>query len=610
MRKFKKLTSLVLVVAMVLASTAMAFADTKVYKDLENHWAKKYMETLVEKGIMAGYSDGTIRPDKTLTYVEAFVMLAGLYDLDDTAKAAIEEDYGSKVEAASNITWASRYLAICLAGGVLTESELKALDLSASITKQELALYMVRTLAMVEEASGKAAAELEFKDAAAIGSKYRGSIAVLTELGIVGGDSDGKFQPKSIVTRAVVATVLCNVLNYLDENKEELTIGDYTGVSTTEGLIVSVSSNKLVIRDLMGVQHSFKKSGDFKATVDGSKKSLTSTLEGSYATVRSDKGELSSVKIITEEDVLWVQGRVTELNTNTGGLKIADLDGDVTGYSVTSTTKYTENGKESGFGDLAKKQFVTVKLYKNKAELIKSWSGTEEITGKVGEMTFGTTVVLNIKAESGENLVFPMDISDMPTIKRGSLAITIDRLQADESVTISVKGGEVTSIAAASLDASMAGTLTTITIKLTGTSWTIENEDGESFMYKLNPNAAAYNGKEAIKLSAINVGDEISVVVSGSEITEVHQDKAHTTVSDSEKLSVEVLSVDTSDKIITVLTENNKLVYINCKTIGAILDGATGKSASLGAVKSGNRIVVYGSYTDSSNFTAKSIIIE
>ncbi|MCQ2561279.1 MAG: S-layer homology domain-containing protein [Clostridia bacterium] len=612
MRKFKKLISLTLLVAMLLASAVPAFAaETKTYKDLEGHWAKKYMETLVDKGIISGYSDGTIRPDKTLTFAETFVMLAGLYDLDDAAKDAIVEDYGAVVKTNSDVEWANKFIAICMAAGILTESELKDIKLTSEMTKQELALYTVRAIKMADKAVSKASAELTFKDAASIGTKYRGSVALLAEMGVVGGDSAGKFQPKSSVTRAVVATIFCNILNYLDENTIDLKIDEYTGVTSTEGVITSVSTGKIVVRDLTGVYHSFKKEADFKAAVDGSSKTLTASCVGEYANIRSEKDAVTSVKISTNADVKWAQGTITELNTNTGGLKIKDkMSGDVTGYQVSSTTKYEKDGKESGFGDMAKNQFATIKLVKGKGELVRVSSGETEIAGTVTGTTYGSTVVLNVKAETGETLVFNMDIEDMPTIKRGSLAITVDRLQNDETITVTLKGGEVKSIAASSLDTSLSGVLTTITIKLTGTSWTIENEDGESYMYKLNSDAAAYNGKTSIKLSSINVGDEVSVVVAGSEITEVHQDKAYQTSADTEKLSVEVLAVDTNAKTITVLNANNKLIYVNCKTVGSILDSASGKTAALGAVKAGSRILVYGSYTDSSNFTAKSIIIE
>lgn len=612
MRKIKTLISIVLLIAMLCTSAVPAFAaETKTYKDLDGHWAKPFMEKLVDKGILSGYSDGTIRPDKTLTYAETFVMLAGLYDLDDAAKDAIYEDYGKMVEKYSKVEWANKYVAICAAAGIVTESDLKGIALTDELTKQELALFVVRAIKMAEKSVTMTTAELDFKDAASIGTKYRGSVAVLADMKVVGGDSSGKFLPKSNVTRAVVATVFCNVLTYLEENKVDLKIDEYTGVTSTEGVITSVSSGKVVVRDLTGVYHSFKKASDFKATVDGSSKSLTNSYEGEYAVIRSEKDEVTSVRISTNPDVKWVQGTITELNTNTGGLKIKDkMSGDTAGYQVTSTTKYEKDGKESGFGDMAKNQFATIKLVKGKGELVKASSGETEISGTVLSTAFGSTVVLNMKAETGETLVFNMDIEDMPTIKRGSLAITVDRIQPEETITVTLKGGEVKSIAAASLDTTMSGTLTTITIKLTGTSWTIENEDGESYMYKLNSDAVAYNGKTSIKVSSVNVGDEVSVVVAGSEITEIHQDKAYQTSADVEKLSVEVLAVDSSAKTITVLTANNKLVYVNCKTVGSVLDSASGKTASLGSIKSGNRILVYGSYTDSSNFTAKSIIIE
>ena len=115
MRTTRKLITLIAALALLFTSVVPAFAAD--FTDLEGHWSKTYMEKLVEKGIMAGYADKTVKPDKTLTAAEAFFMLANLYELNDQAKEDIYKDYGPVVEKATDITWAYKQLAICMAAG-------------------------------------------------------------------------------------------------------------------------------------------------------------------------------------------------------------------------------------------------------------------------------------------------------------------------------------------------------------------------------------------------------------------------------------------------------------------------------------------------------------
>ena len=83
MRTTRKIITFIAVLALLFTSVMPAFAAQ--FSDLEGHWAKEYMEKLVERGIINGYSDGTIRPEGKVTAAETFVMLANLYSLNDAA---------------------------------------------------------------------------------------------------------------------------------------------------------------------------------------------------------------------------------------------------------------------------------------------------------------------------------------------------------------------------------------------------------------------------------------------------------------------------------------------------------------------------------------------
>ena len=611
MRTTRKIITLIAVLALLFSSVIPAFAAefSDLQEGMDGYWAKPYLDRMVERGIMAGYSDGTIRPMKSVSAAEAFVMLANLYDLNDQAKEDIHKDFGSVVEANvdARFTWSYKYVEICLAAGIVTEGELKNLTFDAGVPKQNLAVYMVRAIQKTAEAEKLANAELKYKDAADIKSTCLGSVALLSDMNVVGGDQEGNFKPKDEVTRAVFATMLCNILDYLDKGNIKLKIDGYRGLETVEGFLTSVSASGLIVRGNDGIYRSYPKAADFASTVNGANKALTSVYEGEPVKLQLEEGKAVTADVTETKDITYVQGRLNLIASNTVSLKVTDLLTGESGSYVVNEAKITQDGKEVNFTELTKGAFITMKLEKRTVKEVVSNTKEYTVTGKVGPIVYDTIVTMPIENEGEPDVILYLDLSDMPTIRRGSLNITIDRLTEGEDVKVTIKGGEVTRIQTQGKDATMTGVLTIITRTIKDTTWTIKAADGTSATYVLDSGASAFSGETAIKLDSINPGDEVSVTVTTGVITEVELVKSATPTTD--KLSAEILAIDPNNRILTVL-KDSKLVYINCKNVSSILNSETGKTISFSALAAGDMIVAYGSYTDSANFAATSIVVE
>lgn len=606
----KKIISLFLVIALLVALPIQTLAVS--YSDLSGHWAKTYIEDLVSRDLLSGYSDGTMRPDKNMTTCELLVLLSRLYSLTDIQKEMIQSDYGAEVKesASSTVSWAYDNLAVCLASGILTENELKSLDLTHNADKEQFALLLVRALRLSDAAAALASTTLTYQDASEISVSCRGSVAELAALGIVKGDTKNQFQPKSYITRAVVAAMVSRSLDYIKTSNLTLSIPAYSGYARLEGILTAVDGQTIRLCGTDGLTKEFSMPAGAAVTVNGTSMSFSSIYEGDNAEVTTKNGAVTALAINADSSVKWVQGAIsyTTSTTSASMIYVKDLEtGKQTGYKVSSSASITQDGKSIALTSMLYNEFVTLKIQNDVVTQICSVSGDHELSGTISYLEYGTTVTLKVKDADGVVYCFTLDISTLPKIKRGDMTISIDRLKTGDAVTVTQNNCAVTLIQETGAENQVTGELTSITTTVSGTVWVLKTDSGSSLTLTLDEDVSVYSGTSEILLSDIQAGDQVTVVVYDNTISEVYLQSA---VSSSTKVSGTVLSVDTTNRQITILTSSEKLIYINTASVVSILSAATGKTESLSSIVAKDLLVAYGTYSSSSAFTAKSIIIE
>jgi hypothetical protein len=238
----KRIISLLLSAALLVSFGVTALGAN--FSDINGHWAQTYLEDMVKRGYMSGYTDGTIKPDGLITACEALVILARVYDVDEQMTAAIHKDYGSAAErlVPDSLSWARDEIEIALAAGVITEEELREIELSKTIEKELIALFTVRMMGLADEAESYSSVTLKFDDASDITEAYRGHVALLTSVGIITGSNDNKFYPFSSVSRAVFAAMLSRTLEYMEKNDFEALVEGYENIVETGGILTAVDT--------------------------------------------------------------------------------------------------------------------------------------------------------------------------------------------------------------------------------------------------------------------------------------------------------------------------------------------------------------------------------
>ena len=98
--KLKHFILLIAAVFMIWSLTVTSFAGTFPDITSRHSWAEKYIENMVQRGLLKGYTDGTFKPDNPISKLEAIILASRILgvtyeeneEFADAALAAFEDD--------------------------------------------------------------------------------------------------------------------------------------------------------------------------------------------------------------------------------------------------------------------------------------------------------------------------------------------------------------------------------------------------------------------------------------------------------------------------------------------------------------------------------------
>ena len=179
-----------------------------VFSDMSGHWGQKYAESLVAKGIVNGYADGSFRGDNPITRAELTKIVVEALDVPE-ANGAVFGDVNSS-------SWYADYVSRANASGVVNGFEDGSFRPEANVSRQDAVLMIYRAMnltAKLPEGYKFFADEKDIQDYAS------DAIRCLGDLGIITG-TDSKFMPKNNITRAEMAAVICRALDYMESHMQ------------------------------------------------------------------------------------------------------------------------------------------------------------------------------------------------------------------------------------------------------------------------------------------------------------------------------------------------------------------------------------------------------
>jgi hypothetical protein len=175
--------------------------------DISGHWAQRAIQEALSLGIIKGYSDGTFKPNGTLTRAEFALMLMN---------ALKPQEAGTKLtftDAAKIGAWAQEAVAQAVQAGIINGYEDGTFRPNAEITRAEMAVILAKILGKSNEAS----ATTGFADDKDIPEWAKSSVAYLKSAGLVKGKGDNEYAPQDHATRGEAITILLNLLKQINK---------------------------------------------------------------------------------------------------------------------------------------------------------------------------------------------------------------------------------------------------------------------------------------------------------------------------------------------------------------------------------------------------------
>ncbi|AIQ74051.1 MULTISPECIES: S-layer homology domain-containing protein [Paenibacillus] len=189
------------------------FAAGNTFKDIDNINGKEKIISLKNQGLIKGVSESQFLPGSKVTTAQGIQFISGGLQLSlaaiDFNKAPVASGLFTKVKDKA-------WYAEAFINAYYNEVKLpKDIDPNLIMTKEQFTNYLVQAIEGVGNLPMINIVPVDIADEASLTPAYQGSIQRSLKYKINSLDANGKFNPKSELTRAEAAIMLYNALEFL-----------------------------------------------------------------------------------------------------------------------------------------------------------------------------------------------------------------------------------------------------------------------------------------------------------------------------------------------------------------------------------------------------------
>lgn len=196
--------------------------------DIQGHWAKNCIEILIQQGVIAGYPDGTFRPENPVTRAEFATLLT-------LAFPAVNRRSPIRFVDVAPDYWAAEKIQKCYVTGWLTGYPGDRFRPNLPIPRVQAVIALTAGLGHTPERATEATLAQVLSDAADIPAYARDKVAAAVEQQLVVNYPDVKrFRPNKPATRGEIAVLLCQALARLADQASPISYRHVASLPNTE----------------------------------------------------------------------------------------------------------------------------------------------------------------------------------------------------------------------------------------------------------------------------------------------------------------------------------------------------------------------------------------
>ncbi len=183
------------------------------FSDVQNHWARLFIEALAVRRILNGYPNGTFRPDNSVTRAEFAAIIGAVFTVPS------KRQYVPFIDVPAN-HWAINAIQKVYETGFLIGYPDQRFRPNDRISRGDALVAIVNGLEMAAKVEADLLSALPqiYQDAAKIASYAKNQAAIATRAGLVASYPNVKLlNPTVAATRADVAVMVYQALVYLGD---------------------------------------------------------------------------------------------------------------------------------------------------------------------------------------------------------------------------------------------------------------------------------------------------------------------------------------------------------------------------------------------------------
>ena len=612
-----KFLSVIIALSLICSCMAVsAFAET-AFPDVlspDHDWAAEQIAEMTDLGIIKGYTDGTFKPDRAISKIEALILFSRVAGYSNKSYAEIAdfayEKYQYLLEEADldNYDSFKKEISFLLYKGVISEDDIIEYLADEQYLEDFPRKDAAKLLANLMDAEivKTDADELDFSDNNKIDDADAAYIAYVVENGFMNGvqKDDGTivFDADGALSRAQVCVLLYRIMDKLQMSFEA---GKVFKVDTDGGTIEFENED--------GDDKNYIIPDDAKIIIDGTIGNLSDILENSEILVARHGKAIYSIEVLNPESNKTVKGTVEGVVARDNYARVTVLveeTGEKVSYYGTEDFKVTTDGVADSMKSLKVDDYVIIKLLGTKIVSIDRLTAEATVQGTLKAINLNSPMTLSVSTVeevSEEENISEYEISEEATVRRNGERASLRDVLAGDKVVLTVKLGKITKIVATSTKGSVTGTVKSITIA--SQSYVTLSTDGVESQYAIAMEAEYIVAGSKATIYDLRLGNMVTLTLSGSTATKIEQTAASSTTTKSG--SVE--SISTSYGYINIITNGAVSEQVFASKVGSsigakIIDGETGKEIAFKNIKKGDYVIATGAYTNGA-FVAKTIVV-